>query len=229
MLETPDPLRIPLAVLYLAALVSLAWLALRPHATRERTGKVLAFFILILLPGLALQAGALAHLERSKATDFCLSCHVMEEHGRSLWVDDPEFLAATHYQNAFVPQDKACFTCHTDYTMYGGVASKLRGLRHVLAYYSRRFPETLELYAPYKNRECLHCHAGSRGFLAESAHTEEDTTMASMLAGRMSCLEGGCHDVAHGIDELEEVEFWNPRRPPAAEDEGGVPEEEPEP
>lgn len=206
-----------LAGLYAAALLSLAWLAARPQVTRERTGRVLAFFVLVLLPAVALQAGATAHLERSKTTEFCLTCHVMEDHGKSLWVDDSEFLAATHFQNALVPPEKACFTCHTDYTMYGDVTAKLRGLRHVLANYSGRIPETLELYQPYNNRECLHCHAEARSFLAESAHAEEDTTLASLLAGRTSCMESGCHDVAHGVDELEEVEFWNPRQVAEAE------------
>ena len=76
--------------LFALILVLVGWLALRPQLTRERPGKLLAFVVLFLLPLVALQAGGLAHLERSKSTEFCLSCHVMEPHGRSLEVDDPE-------------------------------------------------------------------------------------------------------------------------------------------
>lgn len=217
-----DPGRLMLGVLYLLVLMLVLVVAVRPQLTRERSGKLLAFVVLFLLPGFALQAGGLAHLERSKSTEFCLSCHVMEEHGRSLLVDDPEFIAAVHAQNNYVPRDKACYTCHTDYTMYGDFTAKLRGLRHVLVYYGGRTPEKLELYSPYQNRECMPCHGDSRRFLEEPSHTDTDTTLLAMRAGRLSCMESGCHDVVHDTDLLGEVEFWSPRtqgaRVPAGEE-----------
>lgn len=213
---TPDPLHLTI-VLFLAALISLLVLIFRPAMTRERGGRMLAFLLILVFPILALQVGANVHLEHSKSTEFCLGCHEMEVYNKSLHVDDEEFLAAVHYQNARVPQEKACFTCHTDYTMYGDVTAKLRGLRHVLVHYTGQTPEEIELYQPYNNRECLHCHGEARSFLEESAHTEEDTTMTSLLANRMSCLESGCHDVAHGVDELEDYEMWSPRQMQAAE------------
>lgn len=202
-----------LAIIITITVALLIVLALRPEFTREPQGKALAFVGLFLLPALTLWTGTSVHIERSKKTEFCLSCHVMEDHGKSLYVDDNEFLAAIHYQNNMVPADKACFTCHTSYTMYGDLTAKLRGMRHVFVNYIGGAPEELELYTPYQNRECLHCHENARGFLEDSAHSEEDTTMASMLAGRMSCMELGCHDVAHGIDEFEDVDFWERPRP----------------
>ena len=60
-----------------------------PSITRQRTGKILAFFPLLVLPTIAGSLGGSLHLEKSKETQFCLSCHVMTEHGRSLYVDDP--------------------------------------------------------------------------------------------------------------------------------------------
>ena len=222
-----DPTQLTL-LLFVVALASLLALILRPAMMRERGGRMLAFLVVFLFPVFALQVGANLHLEHSKSTQFCMGCHEMRAYGKSLYVDDEEFLAAAHFQNSRVPQEKACFTCHTDYTMYGDATAKLRGLRHVMIHYFSVPPDEIKLYKPYNNRECLHCHAEARGFLEESAHSEEDTTMTSLLANRTSCLESGCHDVAHGIDELHDYEMWSPRRVEAVESatsaEGGVAE-----
>jgi nitrate/TMAO reductase-like tetraheme cytochrome c subunit len=176
--------------------------------TRQPSGRILAFAGIFLLPALALSMGFSTHLERFKHKEFCASCHVMDSYHRSLLVDDEEFLPALHYQNRWVPRDKACYTCHTSYALLGDVQSKLRGLRHLGVQYFGSVPDTLKLYEPYHNRECLHCHEGGRRFEVVDAHTETDTTLASMLANRTSCMASGCHDVAHNVGELEEVEFW---------------------
>jgi cytochrome c-type protein NapC len=189
---------------------SLIYLAMRPEATRGVAGKAYAFLLIFLGPSLALFAGASAHLERSKSTQFCLSCHVMEPYGKSLLVDDKEFLAAQHYQNNRVPRDHACYTCHTDYVMFGPVRSKLRGLRHVYVNYFGSAPDTIHLYTPYNNRECLHCHLGSRSFEESSGHQDEESPMKAIKAGSISCLSAGCHDVAHNVRELADAKFWKP-------------------
>ena len=67
-------------------------LVARPGATATRGGKMLAFIVLFLLPSLCMTMGVSSELERSTSTEFCLSCHVMESHGRSLYVDDPTYL-----------------------------------------------------------------------------------------------------------------------------------------
>src|SRR5262245_17010267 len=139
-------------------------LAIRPEVTRVPGGKVIAFLVVFVAPALALFGGASAHMERSKTTRFCLSCHIMEPYGKSLLVDDAEFVPAQHYQNARIPRDHACYTCHTDYVMFGGVRSKLRGMRHVFVNYLGTPPDTIKLYTPFNNRECLHCHGGARSF-----------------------------------------------------------------
>lgn len=183
-------------------------LAFRPDLTRQRNGKILAFLGLVVLPTMSVWSGLEEHLERSKSRDFCLSCHVMKPYGRSLLVDDSEYIPAVHFQNNFVPPDKPCFTCHTTYALYGDLKAKIGGLRHMFVYYTGTTPDTIRLYKPYNNRECLHCHEGARKFTKVGAHTETDTTMAAMLDGRISCLESGCHDVAHEVRSLSEVEFW---------------------
>ena len=152
-------------------------------------------------------------MERSKRTTFCLSCHVMEKYGKSLHVDDSEFIPAVHYQNNYVPRDEACYTCHTDYAMYGTIRSKVRGLRHIAVQYFGTIPDTIRLYTPYQNRECLHCHEGARKFLNVDAHRGEPNFFADVKAGRRSCLESGCHDVAHNVHELAKATFWKEGQP----------------
>jgi nitrate/TMAO reductase-like tetraheme cytochrome c subunit len=99
--------------------------------TRERGGRVLAFLGILALPSLAFAVGFNAHVERSKKREFCLSCHIMEPYGKSLAIDDEEYVPASHVQNNRVHRDEACFTCHTTYALYGDIKAKIGGLRHI--------------------------------------------------------------------------------------------------
>jgi cytochrome c-type protein NapC len=197
------------AILAVAAVLALM-VAVRPAMTRDRSGKILAFLALFILPAVAAFSASWRHLERSKQTDFCLSCHTMSEHGRSLLIDDPSFLPASHYQNNRVPRDQACYTCHKDYTMYGDISAKWRGLRHVYAQYlgNRPEPSEIKLYSPYNNRECLHCHAGARSFEQATPHNREPGAIAAMKANTMSCLNGKCHEFAHEVETLKDLPMW---------------------
>src|ERR1700731_1082532 len=145
------PLILILFIVIVAALGLL--IALRPELTRVRGGKVLAFVALCILPVLAVWAGVNEHLERSTSTQFCLSCHVMADFGKSLFVDDRSYIPAVHFQNNAVPRDHACYTCHTDYTMFGGLHSKIRGIRHLYVQYIGHIPapDQIRLYEPYNN------------------------------------------------------------------------------
>src|SRR5688572_25087796 len=53
--------------------------ALRPETTRVREGRILAFLALFVLPSVAVWVGVSQHMERAKTTEFCLSCHAMED------------------------------------------------------------------------------------------------------------------------------------------------------
>ncbi len=196
-----------LAVFTLVTIALAALVALRPALTAARGGKVLAFLALLVLPLAMTALGVSAHVERSKSTEFCLSCHVMEPYGKSLRVDDASFVPASHYQNNRVPRDKACFTCHTDYTMFGDAKAKLRGLRHVYVYYLAGAPEKIALYEPYNNRECLHCHAGARSFEESELHVE---IRDELRTSQTSCLE--CHDMVHEVDQLAGKPLWKVAR-----------------
>lgn len=200
----------PVLILYALIAVSITLvltLILRPGVTVTRGGKILAFLTLFILPVACLAWGAAQHLEQSKQTQFCLSCHVMEPYGKSLYVDDPGFLAASHFQNRRVPADTACYSCHTDYVMYGDLRAKLRGLRHVYAQYIGSPSQPLHLYSPYNNRECLHCHRNARSFEDSPTHS---ALRGELIANQMSCLTAGCHNVAHDAANLAGKKFWRP-------------------
>jgi cytochrome c-type protein NapC len=183
---------------------------LRADLTRAREGKILAFLALFLMPSLTLWAGASAHMERAKTTEFCLSCHTMEDYGKTLHLEDKSYLPAAHFLNNRVPRDHACYTCHTDYTMFGDVTSKWRGLNHVYVQYLGTIPKRgeIHLYTPFNNRECLHCHAGARSFLETSSHLKKPDTIEKATRNELSCISDGCHDIVHDVTSLDDAKFW---------------------
>jgi len=203
---------VPVGWIYAVLIITLAAVlavALAPGITITRGGKVLAFLALFIFPILAGSLGYEEHMERSKETSFCLSCHVMEPYGRSLHVDDSTWLPAAHYQNNRVPRENACYTCHTDYVMYSGIKAKWRGLHHIYAQYFGDPKPPLHLYHAYNNRECLHCHLGARSFEEGATHNADPQIMADIKSNKMSCLSSGCHDQIHNADKLTEAKYWN--------------------
>ena len=186
----------------------IALVILRPSLIEMRGGRILAFLAFCALPLLLSAFGVSAQVEQSKSTQFCLSCHVMEPYGRSLRVDDASYVPAQHFQNKRIPRDEACFTCHTNYTMFGDYKAKLRGLRHVYVNYIGTIPKEIKLYEPYNNRECLHCHGGARSFEESDLHKEIRPDLA---ANKTSCLE--CHDTIHNAHGLAGVKLWKEEKP----------------
>ncbi len=198
-----------LAVMVIAIILAGLVIA-RPALTVARGGKVLAFLAFFIFPVFAGLLGMENHVERSKQTSFCLTCHVMGDYGKSLYVDDSSYIPAAHFQNGRVPRDQACYTCHTDYTIFGGFSSKLKGLHHIYAQYVTKPQQPIKLYHPYNNRECLHCHEGSRSFEQGALHTAEAQTMADIKSNKLSCLSSGCHDMIHDVKDLDHVKYWKP-------------------
>jgi len=185
------------------SIILIGLLLIRPSITAAQGGKIIAFIAFFILPIVATVLGVSLHLEKATSTQFCLSCHVMEAHGKSLYIDDQSYLPAAHFQNNRIPREQACFTCHTNYTMFGDVKAKIRGLRHIYVYYFATVPDKLALYDPFKNRECLHCHANARSFEETSPHKE----MKEQLVGNdMSCLT--CHNKVHDVANIDKTKQW---------------------
>jgi hypothetical protein len=178
--------------------------------TRTPAGRILAFLALVVVPGAALWAGFSFHMEQAQTTEFCLSCHVMSDYGRSLYVDDKSYIPAVHFQNNRIPRDHACYTCHTTYTLFGGVKAKLRGVRHLYVQYLGTVPppDRIRLYEPYNNRECLHCHEGARKFEEMAPHRKTPQMLDDIKANRLSCTSSHCHDTIHDVGTLSDATFW---------------------
>lgn len=203
----------PTLFVFLLVAFSVALIAVfvfRPQITVTRGGKILAFLALFVMPLLCVAIGTSDELDRAKTTEFCLSCHIMEPYGQSLYVDDPQHLAAAHFQNHRVPANEACYTCHTNYAMFGGIKAKIGGLRHIYVYYLGKppAPQNIKLYQPFNNRECLHCHAGARSFEEGPVHTADPDLLPALKANKTSCISSGCHDVVHDVGHLKDAKFW---------------------
>lgn len=169
-------------------------------------GRVALLVAAALLPVSVSLAGLRGGVAESSRTRFCLSCHEMGNHGRSLFVENPRALAAVHYQNRLIDRDTACFSCHTDYAMFGDIKAKLNGLRHVSVHYLGIVPDKFALYQPYPNRNCLHCHEDGRRFIEAIPH---QPVMGKMESNETSCLT--CHNVAHDMEKVKGGQLW-PRK-----------------
>ncbi|MEO7795136.1 MAG: NapC/NirT family cytochrome c [Thermoanaerobaculia bacterium] len=197
-----------LTVLAIVAILLVLLIVRKPEITTGPGGKAIAFVAFFLLPGLVTGLGLTRHIEHSKRTEFCLSCHIMEPYGRSLLADDPESLVAAHFQNGRIPRDKACFTCHTSYTMFGDTKAKLKGLKHVYINYIGTVPAKIELYEKYNNRECLHCHAATRSYEENEMHADD---LEGLASGETSCLE--CHSTVHDVENVAGKKLWRETLP----------------
>ncbi len=66
-------------------------------------------------------------------------------------------------------------------------------------------PKTIRISSPYSNLQCLHCHAGARGFSDNPAH---NAIMGSLTTNQISCLT--CHDTIHNASEVGHLKMWVP-------------------
>jgi cytochrome c-type protein NapC len=203
-----------IVLLCLAAAVIALFVGFRVQLTRSREGKILAFVALFALPVMAAWTGFSEHMDRAQSTQFCLSCHVMGDYGRSLYIDDPSYVPARHFQNNRIPRDRACYTCHTEYSMFGGVKAKARGMRHLWVQYVRGAPkpEAIKLYDPFPNSECLHCHLGARRFEEGSAHNKIPNLLSRVKSNQLSCVSSGCHEFVHDVASLKDDTFWKEKQ-----------------
>jgi len=202
----PGPTELLIALVVFTILLA-AFLFARPHVTAGAAGKIVAFMGLFILPALCISGGMFAHMQRSEQTRFCISCHAMQPYGRSLYVDNPTYIPAAHFQNHRVPPDRACYSCHADYAIYGPLVDKMRGLKRIYMQYVSTPPEHITIPGGFKNAQCLHCHLGARNFESNPIH---QAIMSSIVSNQMSCVTSGCHDTIHDISSLSHAKFWSP-------------------
>jgi cytochrome c-type protein NapC len=180
---------------------------IRPAVTESAGWKIVAFIGLCALPALCIVGGMNIHMQRSEQTRFCISCHAMVLYGRSLYVDNPNYIPAQHFQNHRVPADQACYTCHADYTIFGPFKDKLRGITRIYMQYVSTPPNPIRIAGGYNNSNCLHCHFGARDFEGNPVHS---ALMESLRSNQVSCLT--CHDMVHDVALLSNMKFWSPTK-----------------
>lgn len=179
----------------------------RPSITAGVTGKILAFVALCILPALCIATGMSTHMQRSEQTRFCISCHSMENYGKSLYLDDAKHIPAQHFQNHRVPADMACYACHTDYTIFGPMKDKLKGVTRIYLQYVSTPPNLITIPGGFKNAQCLHCHAGARDFEENPVHS---AMMSTLTSNQLSCISSGCHDSVHDASNVDHLKMWRP-------------------
>lgn len=146
---------------------------------------------LLIVPILLSFVTAEVAFERTKSVEFCASCHVMEPYAKDLRDPNSEFLAAKHYAYRRINHNQ-CYTCHSDYDFMGPVKAKLRGMRHIGAYYFSSSNKPIHLYNSFRNETCLQCHDGARSFTRAVVH---QGVMEQIRSDDMRCID--CHGPVH--------------------------------
>ena len=189
-------LGIAFVVLALAAL-AVCWGRLRKAGLTPGLKELLVLPLVVLPPAIVFFGYAYG-IERSKTIGSCGSCHVMKAYQADLQSPESSTLAATHYKNRYI-QENHCYTCHTDYGMFGTVQAKMEGLGHVARNLTRHYSLPLKIAHPYPNSRCLACHRESQKFLRSEGHPKE--ALPKLLSGEDSCIE--CHGPAHPTFTVE--------------------------
>lgn len=182
-----------------SSLVVTGWyLVRRPHLNRMT--KVLLLVGLGLLPAVVSLTGNIASFEYTMSRPFCGSCHVMGPYVRD--AEDPESksLAAAHSRNNKFGES-SCYTCHSDYQMFGAITTKLTGMRHLFSYiteYANTGPDgeggrPIHMFKPFQNDRCMQCHSTRANAYLEK-HGDD---VEAIRSGDVRCID--CHDVIHPL------------------------------
>ena len=196
---------IAIACAALSALLMLWFLIRRPTLTNA-TKLVLLAGIGVLPLGTA-ATGNVSGYEATKTRRFCGSCHVMTPYSNDSENPLSTTLAARHARNEMFG-DENCYACHATYGMYGTIATKLGGLRHVYEYtlhYKNmsleEAREKIHIRAPFQNSTCMHCHATQNPLW--NAVPEHVSLIQQVRDGSVSCASSGCHGPAHPFSKVK--------------------------
>lgn len=179
----------------IAAAILLAYLVRRPALSSAT--KVWLLFGIGVFPIAAAMTGNVAGYEVTKERKFCGSCHQMHPYTNDAADPKSNSLAALHSRNTGFGAE-SCYSCHRDYRKFGTATTKINGLRHLYAYYRERGEEAsqpIQLYEPYPNDNCMHCHSTTLpGWLGEAQH---EAMVEEIRSGEISCATEGCHGPVH--------------------------------
>jgi nitrate/TMAO reductase-like tetraheme cytochrome c subunit len=178
-------------IILVAMALIVSTLATRRGRLTELHSKWLLFVGVGLLPIPAILLSTAVGMEHSKGVSFCNSCHAMDPFVDDMRNADSDLLAAVHFKNRFI-QKEHCYSCHTDYGIFGTVEAKMAGLGHIYKDASKKWERPIEISKPYQYGICLNCHAGGLGF--ENLEDHEDV-IEMVMEGDINCSD--CHETAH--------------------------------
>ena len=187
--------RIALLMIVVAITLILHTLIFHRHRLMEHRAKWFLFVGICVLPIPALFVSIGVGLEQSKDVTFCNSCHTMDPFFDDMNNMSSPTLAALHYRNRYI-QREHCWTCHSDYGIFGTAEAKMDGLKHVYRYTFRTYRLPIRMRHSYDLSICLNCHAESALFRRPRNDPEaHEGVLESVLKNEMSCLT--CHELAH--------------------------------
>lgn len=170
-------------------LLAVVWRMIRRRGVTAAS-KALLFGTIFLIPLFVVFLSTAHGMQAAMTVDACGECHAMAGHVADLRNPKSDSLAATHYKNRSI-QENHCYTCHSDYGMFGSVSAKLTGLRHIYYDTTGNYEKPIKIRVPYPNVRCLSCHGGAQNFLAK----HEKDQIERLMTGKDSCLD--CHGPAH--------------------------------
>lgn len=169
--------------------------AVRGRLSGARSTALMVLCI-IVLPSFSVATGMLLVFIRAERVEFCGSCHrVMEAYTNDMTNAEGTGLAAIHYVNRYIPNNQ-CYECHTSYGLFGTAEAKIHGVAEVARYYTGTYELPISMWKPYRNSDCLKCHARSNKWLAVEAHVDDDTEQ-QLFEDRISCMS--CHQTGHKV------------------------------
>ena len=149
----------------------------------------------VVFPMMLSGVGTIVALERVRTVQVCGSCHLtMKSYVDDMMNPKSDSLAAVHYTNRYIAENQ-CYECHTSYGMLGTLQSKKQGVIDVYKYYTHTFQLPLQLRQPYRDGDCLKCHAGATKWIAAHEESKE-----KIFAGKVACMQ--CHRETHPAHTL---------------------------
>ena len=99
--------------------------------------KIALFFVIMVVPGLLSLVTTQLAFSRASSVEFCGSCHTMTPWFQNVTDPESDSLAAEHFKRRWI-QHEQCFTCHSNYSFLGPMEAKIKGVRHVAAFYASK-------------------------------------------------------------------------------------------
>jgi hypothetical protein len=113
------------ATVIVLSIILIGFLLIRPSMTAEPAARYSPSFRSLSCRS-SPRSWAFDPLEDSTTTRF--ACHTSWRPTERAFIVPAIFRRP---QNNRIPKEHACYTCHTDYTMFGDVNAKMRGLQHI--------------------------------------------------------------------------------------------------